>query len=93
MGVHDMPKETYRDVQGTGGERRLLLGTLFVHNDHVSGGQSTSVGCHVCNEGLDGTVATAPPEREKIPMAEGDGKDKEGDRASSSGDRTREWPN
>ncbi len=81
-----MQKQDDKSVQGAGVNWVLSLGAVRVHNDHLQGGQRSSAGCGVCQEGLGGALAPLanrkePVEDEKV--VESGGADKEADAAPS----------
>ncbi len=90
-------------VQGAGVDRRLDIGAVYVHNNHLQGGFRAAVGCRVCKEGLGGFTTAVEEERagdQEDGVAESDGADKSGDAAPSpsdgatagrDGDKVLEW--
>lgn len=69
-------------IQDEGGDRRLSLGAVRIHNRHLQSGGTTAFGCRICEGGLEAAFEdiAGPPARE---VAEGDGDDKAGDASSS----------
>ena len=79
-----MPRQDVDAVQSAGGDRLLDFGSVRVHNGHLQSGVTATTGCRVCQEGLEGFMATTPAPKEKPKVAEGDGTDAEDDSALAS---------
>ncbi len=78
-----------KQVQTSGVIRRLVLGPLFVHNNHISGGFRTAKGCGVCAEGLAAAIETTeetPAGDRRDGVVASDGADQKGSATSPSGD-------
>ncbi len=88
MGVRRMSEKASSIVQSSGGTWRFHLGTMRVHDDHVSSGHRTSSRCPVCSHGLAGTLEKLEETRTSVVVAKGDGANKEEDTAPprSNGD-------
>lgn len=86
-----MPRPHTEQVQKAGVIRRLNVGALFVHDNHISGGFRKAKGCPVCGQGLAGAIEVTQEVRaagREDAVAPGDGADQKGDTPSSSGDGT-----
>ena len=74
-----MQRSNDESVQSPGGDRVLKFGAVRVHNGHLQTGVSTTRGCSVCSQGLEG-VMEAVAESEKEPeVVKGNGSDSEDD--------------
>ncbi len=76
-----MSRPNDSSVQGEGEYRVLKLGPVRVHNGHLQAGLSSTRGCPVCVEGLEGFMAADTGPQAKPEVAEGDGGDPEDDAA------------
>lgn len=84
-----------RLVQSEGGDWRLSLRAVRLHNSHLQSGRRSSKGCPICGAaGLEGALAPVEEERaadSKDEVAAGDGSDEKGDAASSPGSWADQW--
>ena len=75
-----MSEEVVYGFQGESGDRMLSLGSVRIHNRHVSGGRKSGSGCRICEGGLEGALAPVTPVPAKEDeVAKGDGGDKKDD--------------
>ncbi len=84
-----MPGPNNEQVQTSRVERRIELGPLLIHNNHLSGGFKAARGCRVCEKGLAGAITEteeASPGPSGDAVVEGDGTDEKGSASSSRGD-------
>ncbi len=80
-----MPRQDDELVQGEGDHRVLHFGAVRVHNNHLQSGRTSSRGCPVCSEGLEGFMPSVPSVEVNPEVDASNGGDEERDPTPSSG--------
>ena len=86
-----MQRPNDESVQSEGDYRVLNFGAVRIHNGHLQSGKRTTLGCRVCQKGLEGVMET-PARREKpAEVAPRDGGHEKDDPALAHGSGD-DWP-
>lgn len=74
-----MREENESSVLYEGGDRRLSIGKVRLHNRHLQMGRAEASDCGICAVGLAGAFEEVIGDERPAPVDEGDGADKKED--------------